>query len=39
MRREASSCDLKELVLKLVPESISKDIEKACQVCVTFLYQ
>ncbi|KAJ3299872.1 ribosomal 40S subunit protein S1B [Borealophlyctis nickersoniae] len=31
MTREASSCDLKELVLKFVPEVIGKEIEKACQ--------
>jgi small subunit ribosomal protein S3Ae len=31
MQREASSCDLKELVGKFIPESIGKDIEKACQ--------
>jgi small subunit ribosomal protein S3Ae len=30
MTKEASTCDLKELVGKLVPESIGKDIEKAC---------
>jgi small subunit ribosomal protein S3Ae len=30
MVREASSCDMKELVLKFIPESIGKDIEKAC---------
>ena len=30
MTREASSCDMKELVLKFIPESIGKDIEKAC---------
>jgi small subunit ribosomal protein S3Ae len=30
MVREASSCDLKELVGKFIPESIGKDIEKAC---------
>merc|ERR1711988_1588503 len=30
MAREGSSCDMKELVLKLIPESIGKDIEKAC---------
>ena len=28
MAREASTCDLKELVLKFIPESIGKDIEK-----------
>jgi len=31
MTREASSCDVKELVAKLIPEAIGKDIEKACQ--------
>mmetsp|Transcript_11905 Transcript_11905/g.35629 ORF Transcript_11905/g.35629 Transcript_11905/m.35629 type:complete len:263 (+) Transcript_11905:159-947(+) len=31
MQREASACDLKELVGKFIPESIGKDIEKACQ--------
>jgi len=31
MTREASSCDLKELVGKFIPEAIGKDIEKACQ--------
>mmetsp|Transcript_513 Transcript_513/g.1103 ORF Transcript_513/g.1103 Transcript_513/m.1103 type:complete len:258 (-) Transcript_513:469-1242(-) len=30
MVREASTCDMKELVLKFIPESIGKDIEKAC---------
>jgi len=30
MVREASSCDMKELVQKFIPESIGKDIEKAC---------
>merc|ERR1711988_1628188 len=30
MVREASSCDMGELVLKFIPESIGKDIEKAC---------
>lgn len=29
--REVSSCDLKEVVNKLLPDSIAKDIEKACQ--------
>ena len=28
--REASSCDMKELVAKLIPEVIGKEIEKAC---------
>lgn len=31
MIREASSCDLKQLVHKLVPEVIGREIEKACQ--------
>eukprot|EP00882_Tetradesmus_deserticola_P016671 GHRQ01017814.1.p2 GENE.GHRQ01017814.1~~GHRQ01017814.1.p2 ORF type:complete len:263 (-),score=125.16 GHRQ01017814.1:169-957(-) len=31
MAREASSCDLKDLVAKFIPEAIGKDIEKACQ--------
>lgn len=30
MVREASTCDMKELVLKFIPESIGKDIEKVC---------
>eukprot|EP00274_Cyanoptyche_gloeocystis_P006692 CAMPEP_0196666476 /NCGR_PEP_ID=MMETSP1086-20130531/64522_1 /TAXON_ID=77921 /ORGANISM="Cyanoptyche gloeocystis , Strain SAG4.97" /LENGTH=260 /DNA_ID=CAMNT_0042003671 /DNA_START=86 /DNA_END=868 /DNA_ORIENTATION=+ len=30
MTKEASSCDLKELVLKFIPDSIGKEIEKAC---------
>merc|ERR1711988_408029 len=30
MTREASSVDLKDLVLKLIPEVIGKEIEKAC---------
>jgi len=30
MVREASACDMKELVMKFIPESIGKDIEKAC---------
>jgi len=30
MSREVSSCDLKEVVNKLIPESIGKDIEKNC---------
>lgn len=29
--REATSCDLKDLVAKLIPEAIGKDIEKSCQ--------
>jgi small subunit ribosomal protein S3Ae len=31
MSKEASSSDLKELVSKLVPDTIGKDIERACQ--------
>ena len=31
MIREASSCELKELVAKFIPEVIGKEIEKACQ--------
>merc|ERR1712113_667837 len=31
MTREVSSNDLKEVVHKLIPDSIGKDIEKACQ--------
>ena len=31
MTREATSCDLKDLVAKFIPEAIGKDIEKACQ--------
>merc|ERR1712055_46398 len=31
MTREVSSSDLKEVVNKLIPDSIGKDIEKACQ--------
>ena len=31
MNREVSSCDLKEVVAKLIPDSIAKEIEKACQ--------
>lgn len=30
VEREASSCDLRELVVKFIPDAISKDIEKAC---------
>jgi len=30
MHREVASCDLKEVVNKLIPESIGKDIEKSC---------
>ena len=29
--KEVSSADLKETVNKLIPDSIGKDIEKACQ--------
>jgi len=31
VERESRTCDLRELVNKFVPESISKEIEKACQ--------
>lgn len=31
MVREASSCDLKALVAKFIPESIGKEIDKATQ--------
>ena len=31
MTEEAVKCDLKELVAKFIPESISTEIEKACQ--------
>jgi small subunit ribosomal protein S3Ae len=31
MTREAESCDLKDLVAKFIPESIGREIEKACQ--------
>jgi small subunit ribosomal protein S3Ae len=31
MVREAETCDLKELVAKFIPESIGREIEKACQ--------
>ena len=30
MTREATTCDLKELVNKFIPEVIGKEIEKAC---------
>ncbi len=30
MQREVSGSDLKEVVNKLIPDSIAKDIEKAC---------
>jgi small subunit ribosomal protein S3Ae len=30
MAKESAACDLKELVLKFIPESIGKEIEKAC---------
>lgn len=32
MKREAEGSDLKELVQKFVPESIGREIEKACKV-------
>jgi len=31
MVKEASSCDLKELVAKFIPEAIGREIEKATQ--------
>ena len=31
MEREAAKCDMKELVLKFIPEIIGKEIEKECQ--------
>ena len=31
IQREVSSTDLKEVVNKLIPDSIARDIEKACQ--------
>jgi small subunit ribosomal protein S3Ae len=31
MQREAETCDLRELVNKFIPESIGREIEKACQ--------
>ena len=31
MTREVVSSDMKEVVVKLIPDSIAKDIEKACQ--------
>lgn len=31
MTREATSCDLRELVQKFVPEGIGREIEKSCQ--------
>lgn len=31
MTREVTSCDLKDVVAKLIPDSIAKEIEKACQ--------
>jgi ribosomal protein S3AE len=31
MQREATACDLKDLVAKFIPEAIGKDIEKSCQ--------
>lgn len=34
MKREAEGSDLKELVQKFVPESIGREIEKACKVGV-----
>ena len=29
--REVSACDLKEVVQKLIPDSMAQDIQKACQ--------
>ncbi len=31
MSQECSECDLKDIVLKLIPEAISQEIQKACQ--------
>merc|ERR1712224_461180 len=31
MSREVAACDLKEVVSKLIPDSIGRDIEKSCQ--------
>ena len=31
IQREVSSTDLKDVVNKLIPDSIARDIEKACQ--------
>ncbi|KAI8049003.1 ribosomal protein S3Ae [Syncephalis plumigaleata] len=31
INKEATSCDLKDLVQKFIPESIGREIEKACQ--------
>ncbi|PWN41387.1 ribosomal protein S3Ae [Ceraceosorus guamensis] len=31
VNREASGCDIKELIAKLIPEVIGREIEKACQ--------
>ena len=31
MRREAAGVELKDLVIKMIPESIGKQIEKECQ--------
>jgi len=31
INRESSSCDLKDLVQKFIPEAIGREIEKACQ--------
>lgn len=31
IQKEATTCDLKELVQKFVPEVIGKEIEKSCQ--------
>jgi small subunit ribosomal protein S3Ae len=31
LTKEATACDLKDLVMKFIPEAIGKEIEKACQ--------
>jgi small subunit ribosomal protein S3Ae len=31
IQREASGCDIKELIAKLIPEVMGREIEKACQ--------
>jgi small subunit ribosomal protein S3Ae len=31
LTKEATACDLKDLVQKFIPEAIGKEIEKACQ--------
>ena len=37
MAREVQTNDLKEMVNKLIPDSIGKDIEKACQSIIHFM--